>query len=630
MIDTNVNPSNLAPGAPPRDPRITEILDRASRALRVIGDLDARLAAITPAAAELERIGDDGSDPIGYLSQIAIDVHGIDPDAVQEAIAKGGAIAMEERTRRTPPVAGLGPSSDDGWLPLEETTPPGGRPIIHLAGGKLPVIIDQAETALIGTSPEIYRYGGQLVRPVVEEVPAADETRTRVHRLAVVASPYLVEKFTSAAQWMKFDRRGNKWMDVDCPDKIAEVYLARSQWRMPPLVGIINAPMLRSDGSLLNTPGYDARTGILYRPDGVAFPRIPEHPTRDDALRELERLQGLISTFPFVAKADQSVALSAILSALDRRAVEATPMHTFSAPVAGTGKSKLVDICAMIAIGQRAPVLDQSKDDVEFDKRLVAALLRGGAIVSIDNVDRPLDSALLCQALTSAGMLQLRALGSSRDFDVPNMAMYFANGNNLTLAGDLTRRAVLCRLDPGCERPELREFDRDPVQIVKEARPAYVTAALTILRAYFVAPNKVNCSPIGSYENWSRRVREALLWLDCVDPCDTMMSARRADPVTVQLSNVIKSCIRSVGIDKSFSVQALVAMAKRLDPSGDHVHPDLREALLAVADDRNEINGRKLGKWIAKNEDRVIDGHKIMRRNIETGGVVHWVIAKVA
>jgi putative DNA primase/helicase len=178
-------------------------------------------------------------------------------------------------------------------------------------------------------------------------------------------------------------------------------------------------------------------------------------------------------------------------------------MHAFSAPVAGSGKSKLVDLCSLISIGQRAPVLDQSKDDIEFDKRLVAALLRGGAIVSIDNVDRPLDSALLCQALTSSGMMQLRALGSSRDFDVPNMSMFYANGNNLTLAGDLTRRAVVCRLDPGCERPELREFNCDPIQMVREDRPAYVAAVLTILRAYLVAEDRVSCLPIGSYEAWS-------------------------------------------------------------------------------------------------------------------------------
>jgi hypothetical protein len=74
--------------------------------------------------------------------------------------------------------------------------------------------------------------------------------------------------------------------------------------------------------------------------------------------------------------------------------------------------------------GLQGTRLDQSKDDVETDKRLVAALLRGGAIVAIDNVDRPLDSALLCQALTSSGVMQLRVRGSSREVDVPNTAMF--------------------------------------------------------------------------------------------------------------------------------------------------------------------------------------------------------------
>ncbi len=501
------------------------------------------------------------------------------------------------------------------------------RPMIRIVGGELPEIIDKAEIVLIASKLEIYRYGGQLVRPVVEEVPAADMTRTRMHRLCPVTRPFLVEVFTAIAQWERFDRRIGDWVCVDCPDKIGEVYLARERWRLPPLVGIINAPMLRADGSLLDQPGYDERTGLLYRPDGVEFEQIPDYPTRDDALRALCRLQDLISTFPFIGDADKSVALSAILSALDRRAVDAAPMHAFSAPVAGSGKSKLVDICSMIATGQRAPVLDQSKDDIEFDKRLVAALLRGGAIVSIDNVDRPLDSALLCQALTSSGMMQLRALGSSRDFDVPNMAMFYANGNNLTLAGDLTRRAVVCRLDPGCERPELREFTCDPVQMVREDRPAYVAAALTILRAYFVTEDRVNCLPLGSYEIWSGRVREALVWLACSDPCDTMMSARRADPVTAQLSSVITSWRDAVGIDKPLPAQALVDIANRVDLDGGHKHPEFRDALLTVAGEGREINMRKLGKWLSKNEDRVIDRHKITRRDVQAP-VVRWLIAQ--
>jgi putative DNA primase/helicase len=255
--------------------------------------------------------------------------------------------------------------------------------------------------------------------------------------------------------------------------------------------------------------------------------------------------------------------------------------------------------------------------------------LRGGAIIAIDNVDRPLDSALLCQALTSSGVMQLRVLGSSRDVNVPNTAMFYATGNNLILAGDLTRRTLLCRLDPGCERPELREFTCDPLSMAREDRPEYVVAVLTILRAYLAAEERITINPLGSYEPWSRRVREALVWLGCADPCETMASARRADPVTSQLSNVISAWRSSVGIDKPMTVQAVVEMANRVDLGGAYAYPDLREALLAVAAEGREINVRRLGKWLSKNEDRVIERHKIARVDVQTS-VVRWLVTQAS
>jgi putative DNA primase/helicase len=375
------------------------------------------------------------------------------------------------------------------------------RPIVRIVGNELPRMVDEAEAALIKAGRDIYCYGGQLVRPVVDEVPAADMTRTRIHRLVPVIRAHLVETFTEAILWRRYDGRRKDWVDIDCPDCIAETYLAREgAWKLPPLVGVINAPMLRADGSLLDTAGYDAGTGLLYRPDGVIFGPVPEHPSKDDADRALCLLEDLISTFPFAAEVDRAVAISAILSALDRRAVPTSPLHAFTSPVAGSGKSMLVDICSAVATGRAAPVLDQSREDIETDKRLAAALLRGSSIISIDNCERPLDSSMLCQALTTAGVMRIRPLGVSKDIDIPNTAMFYATGNNLAVVGDLTRRVVVCRLDPKCERPELREFQCDPLAMVAADRPTYVIAALTVLRAYLIAEDRVTIPPVGSYE----------------------------------------------------------------------------------------------------------------------------------
>ena len=123
-------------------------------------------------------------------------------------------------------------------------------------------------------------------------------------------------------------------------------------------------------------------------------------------------------------------------------------------------------------------------------------------------------------------------------------------------------------------------------------------------------------------------VREALVWLGCADPCDTMASARRADPVTAQLSSVIRSWRDAVGVDKPLPAQALVDMANRVNSDGSRSYPEFRDALVAVAGESREINIRRLGKWLSKNEDRVIDNHKIARREVETS-VARWLIAKV-
>ena len=71
-------------------------------------------------------------------------------------------------------------------------------------------------------------------------------------------------------------------MPVDCPRNIAEGYLARPDWRLPPLSGVLSAPTLRRDGSLLTTPGYDKATG-LYDGPSQEFLAVPEKPIQDDA-----------------------------------------------------------------------------------------------------------------------------------------------------------------------------------------------------------------------------------------------------------------------------------------------------------------------------------------------------------
>src|SRR5262249_10140575 len=110
--------------------------------------------------------------------------------------------------------------------------------------------------------------------------------------------------------------------------------------------------------------------------------------------------------------------------------------------------------------------------------------------------------------------IDVRELGFSRLVEVPNTSLLCATGNNLETAKDSVRRTLFCRLDAGVEQPELRSFERDVVETAYAERTQLVAAGLTILRAWHAAKTAIGVSPLGSFEQWSFRVRQPLLWLD--------------------------------------------------------------------------------------------------------------------
>src|SRR5262245_16960037 len=124
------------------------------------------------------------------------------------------------------------------------------------------------------------------------------------------------------------------------------------------------------DGSVCERPGYDPASGLLYKPDGRSFPPVSPRPSKPDATVALQTIGRLIDRFPFVSDADRSVALSAILTALHRHAMVTAPLHGFTSPAAGTGKSLLVDVAAILATGRLTPVISQGCSEEELEKRL--------------------------------------------------------------------------------------------------------------------------------------------------------------------------------------------------------------------------------------------------------------------
>jgi hypothetical protein len=436
--------------------------------------------------------------------------------------------------------------------------------------------------------------------------------------------------------FVKKDARSKaKWVVTLPPNYLMEGLLNRASFKLPVLRGIVNHPTITHAGRIVTAPGYDKSTGIYFDPLGVEFPQLPEitcENARELAMTALERIERLFYTFKFVNEASRSVALSQLMTGVSRRAMKTAPIHVGDAAVRGSGKSKISCICSIVAIGKPAPALNQGYSHEEFEKRLASMLIAGHAIIHIDNCSAIVDGDLL-NSVSTEETVALRPLGQSRIVEITTGSLVCPNGNNIVVKGDAIRRCVKYRLDPKVERPEDLQFDYDPVQDALMNRAEIVVAILTILRAHHVAKPKPP-RVWQSFEDWSNTVRSALIWLGRADPCETVEELASDDPELAEMRAVYSEWWAHVGewmkgvpgrADPAHRKDYFVTVAEviktatskevvyengnpKKNEAGEvitkPVHPQFREALLAVAGDGWAINAKKLGQWLKAHLDR--------------------------
>jgi hypothetical protein len=472
------------------------------------------------------------------------------------------------------------------------------RPTIRLVVGKTERVVDEIEAALIASGRGLYRRAGLIVATGFDRMQTCDGGTVEVQIIEERENYALLEDIEAVADLVKFDAEAEKWRRTRPPMWLGlTLKQRRHRLRLPNLVRLINCPSIKANGELVAEPGFDADTGILFDPRGAKFPRVPDMPDKAMAQTALARIMRLVETFDFVSKDDKAVALSLNLTAIARPRLRTAPLHGFDGPVAGSGKSMLVDIACIVATGHEAGVTAQGETREEAEKRISTLLLRGDPIIALDNCEGPLEGVVFNQALTQP-YANLRILGQSKAIRVPCASLFTATGCNLVIKGDLTRRAVVCRLDPKVERPELRQYDYDPIADAKDHRGELVVAALTILRAYHVAGRPDRPPRLQSFEQWSDTVRAALIWLDAGDPVATMDRLRKADPELASLTAVLHAWRPAFGVSPTTAREAITTAEDR---------PDLHDALMAVAGRSGRIDGRVLGKWLGHHADRVVN-----------------------
>lgn len=377
-------------------------------------------------------------------------------------------------------------------LPLVETSDRQLREITADALGAL---------RLGNTPPTIYVRGGALVR--LEHGDAS-----RGPRVVILAGNTLRYHLARAADWVCNGR------SVAPPAAVVrDVEATPALTGFPALDAVVTHPVAVPPGQIVATPGYHAGCGLWYEQDPELQPAtFPPEPGAADvrAARALVE-DNLFTDFPFVDDGDRAVAWACLLLPFLRPLVQGpTPLHLFSAPMPGTGKTLLSQAILIPARGrQPLEALTVDCDEPEVRKRLTSTLRDAPGVVLLDNLGqgRRLESSSLSAALT-AEMWADRLLGASVKISLPVRCTWVGTGNNPRLSDELLRRTVCCRLDAGRARPHLRTgFKHDYLlSWARDRRSELISAALTLIQAWLVGGRPEGDIRLGMFENWARVV----------------------------------------------------------------------------------------------------------------------------
>lgn len=433
-------------------------------------------------------------------------------------------------------------------------------PVITVAPGDLHRAVDDAEHLLRGAN--VYQRDGRLVGIRRDPGPGGRSSSPVIYDQTADGLRVVLGEL---AEWERPRSDGKGNVPSDVPKDVAKSLVCRGEWQnIRPLWGIVGAPTLRPDGTVLQRPGYDGATCLLYMPPvGFTVPAVPDAPTDDEVRAALRSVRDVFCDFPFAGDAHEGAALAALMTVLVRPCIDGpTPMFIVDATTRGSGKGLLTDVVSLTATGRTAPIMPQTSDE-EFEKRVTALLLRGATLGVIDNVARPLGGAAM-DAMLTADIWSGRRLGASTITEIPNRITWIATGNNVALRGDMPRRCLRVYLVPDTERPEERTGFAHPdlAAWTLKNRGELVAAVLTIARGYIAAGRpEVPGAEFGSFGRWRTAVRDPLVWAGAPDPLTTISELREEADVELSAWCRVVDGIVEVAGEEPFGVgQVLEAM----------------------------------------------------------------------
>jgi putative DNA primase/helicase len=500
------------------------------------------------------------------------------------------------------------------------------KPTILLQAGELPRTMVECAKLL---SNLVFKRSGYLVRIGQEPTTACGQLKMGRQPSVVRVTPnWLKRELAEKAMILKFDARKKEWTPSDCPNDLAKALEdGTDDITFKQLNTLSNVPFLREDGSVCEGPGYDEATGIFFEPS-MPFPKLSEHPDHDEARAALDEILDLVKQFPFANKVSRSVFLADVLTGLARPTLPKSPMVLYTANMAGSGKTLLASIANLIAYGHATNHPWPNSNEDELRKVFTSVLMAGDPVIVFDNLPNgaAVKSAALAQFVTSEEYAD-RKLGESERLKFINRTRIVLTGNNVTLASDNARRTLVCELvlDVESLRDRKIQFDHPSlVDHIKRNRAKLIMSGLTVLRAYAISAERLSIQTLDSFEDWSLRVREALIWLGEEDP---VAAIEYNNDGSGELGWAFQAIQKTVAESDKNGLKDFMASDLAFWAQCD---PTLRDAL-SLAGCREPDNSSKVGVWLRQYKNRRAGGYllKDTKQN-SSGGVKRWSITSLA
>lgn len=385
-----------------------------------------------------------------------------------------------------------------------------------------------------------------------------------------------------------------------------------------PLTGIVEHPFVNQSFQIVEDNGYNEQTGlftVLHRKLKITLTE-PE-----EAYKYLAYT--VFDEFPFQSELDRCVAVSSLLSALQRPVIagdSGLPGFGIVSPIQSSGKTTLAQLISYSIYNRPVAATNFSQDEEELSKHILAILKEGHSCVLFDNIPQSSEvkSNVLAKAMSS-DTFGGRQLGENQTIEAPSSVIWLFTGNGISFVGDFATRIYPININPNMENPDARAFKRDDIgQWAIENRKRIISACLSVILG---CQEPIKMTGSSRFKLWDRFVRQPLFKVSGIDINQAILENKKSDSILLSKQNLIQQLYEVFKNEKFITRKVIQIAFKTLENEETDLGAALEDALGQKA-----RGSRSVGSYL-RGLVNVVFGNLVLRQEVQS--VSFWKIEEI-